>query len=60
MGCVVCSCCIEMPVQKNILLVGRSGAGKTHTLYQMMGEVASLDTRPTPGTLSRSVAALIS
>lgn len=45
-GCA--SCCGSSEVQKNILLVGRSGAGKTHTLYQMMGESTTLDTAPTP------------
>lgn len=46
MGCS-CSCCGLSTVQKNIFIVGRSGSGKTHTLYQMLGEAASLDTAPT-------------
>jgi hypothetical protein len=50
MGGALFSCCADKHVHKNVLLAGRSGSGKTHTLYQMLGDVASLDTRPTPGT----------
>lgn len=49
MGICCCKGCFEVPIQQNVFFAGRSGSGKTHTLYQFMGCASALDPKPTPG-----------
>ena len=42
------NCCAAVP-EKNVLLAGRSGAGKTHFLYRLLLDVDSLKPQPTLG-----------
>jgi septin family protein len=36
MGLLICRFCIEPGVQKNVIILGQSGTGKTIALYQLL------------------------